>query len=683
MTDITKAVRQAKAQDARARKSYGKDQVAKLEKFAAELGITGPTLDSLTNFAAKLGIGTDNPTSSSTYGFNPITRVRTLLEWIHRGSWIGGVAVDVVADDMTQAGVHIKGQLKPDQIEKIETAVTVMGIWSALRDTVAWSRLYGGCLAVMLVEGQDPATELKIDSVGKGQFKGLLVLDRWMVEPLLSDLVTDFGPHLGLPKFYRVTANAPALPAMTVHYSRCIRLEGIRLPYWQRMMENMWGISIIERLYDRLIAFDSATTGASQLVYKSYLRTYKVKDLRTLIATGGDALNGLVKYIETMGRFQGIEGVTLMDSEDEFEGLVHNAFGGLADALIQFSQQLSGALQIPLVRLFGQSPAGFNTGDTDLRNYYDNVKRQQVRELLVGVDMIYRMVAQSEDIDVPDGFGVEFKSLWQLQETDKATIAQTTTSAVSTAFTDGAISQQTYLKELRQASDVTGVFSNITDEEIDAAADAPAPQGESLLPENSGEQGGAVGGEYRPPAAPAAATSPAVKEATDSLRAFSRMGSADGAGSSEGALKAIADVNRIHGLHAVVENPKGSVRRGEEDGRPWSTVMPAHYGYLQRSEAADGDQLDVFLGPDLASEKVYIIDQRNLKTGEFDEHKVMVGFPNRVSAIGTYYAAYQDGTGAARAAAVTEVPMAGFKQWLATGNLKKPVSVAFEKRRAA
>ena len=30
MTDITKAVRQAKAQDARARKSYGKDQVAKL-----------------------------------------------------------------------------------------------------------------------------------------------------------------------------------------------------------------------------------------------------------------------------------------------------------------------------------------------------------------------------------------------------------------------------------------------------------------------------------------------------------------------------------------------------------------------------------------------------------------------------------------------------------------------------
>jgi hypothetical protein len=37
--------------------------------------------------------------------------------------------------------------------------------------------------------------------------------------------------------------------------------------------------------------------------------------------------------------------------------------------LLQFAQQLSGALNIPLTRLFGQSPAGMNsTGEGDLHS---------------------------------------------------------------------------------------------------------------------------------------------------------------------------------------------------------------------------------------------------------------------------------------------------------------------------
>ena len=48
--------------------------------------------DSFQNFAAGLGLGTDTIASASSYGFNPITRNRVLLEWIHRGNWLGGLA---------------------------------------------------------------------------------------------------------------------------------------------------------------------------------------------------------------------------------------------------------------------------------------------------------------------------------------------------------------------------------------------------------------------------------------------------------------------------------------------------------------------------------------------------------------------------------------------------------------
>lgn len=446
------------------------------------------SLDSIQNFAAALGIGTANVSSAATYGFNPITRTRTILEWIHRGSWLGGVAVDVVADDMTREGVEITGDLQPDQIAKIQETVTAFAIWNSVNDVIKWSRLYGGSLGVFLIEGQDFKTPLRIETIGKDQFKGMLVLDRWMVEPSLSDLVTEMGPMMGMPKYYTVNTDGPALFGQKIHYSRCLRLEGIRLPYWQRVMENLWGISVIERLWDRMVAFDSATQGAAQLVYKSYLRTYKMKDLRETISAGGPALDGLVKYVNFMRQTQSIEGITLLDAEDEFEAHTHGAFSGLSDAILQFGQQLSGALQIPLVRLFGQSPAGLNsTGESDLRTYYDGILQQQSRHLLLPVTNIYRATAQSLGIKLPEGFGVKFKPLWQLSEEEKSTIAANTTETIMKGQGAGLVSDQVALRELKQSSHVTGVWSNITDEEINAASDVPTPPVTELLP---GEEGG-------------------------------------------------------------------------------------------------------------------------------------------------------------------------------------------------
>lgn len=432
--------------------------------------------DSFQNFLFNMGVGTDNPTSSSTYGFNPITRVHTLLEWVHRGSWLGGVAVDLVADDMTRAGVDFSSTMAPDSAEQLQGAVQRLGVWDGINDNVKWSRLYGGSIAVALIDGQDTSTPLNTNTVGPGQFKGLLVLDRWMLEPSLDNLVSDFGPALGMPKYYKVTAGAVALAGARVHYSRCIRMEGIRLPYWQRVQENLWGLSVLERLYDRMIAFDSATQGAAQLVYKSYLRFIRIADFREAVSAGGDAANGIVKYLDMMRRFQGIEGLTVIDAKDEFGVQTHAAFSGLSDALQQFGQQLSGALQIPLVRLFGQSPAGLNSsGDSDLRTYYDGINQKQERDLRTPFDWLFRVIARSERILLPENFNFKFKPLWQMTQEQSAQNAAQRGAVILQAQQDGVIDVATALKELRQIGRDTGTFTNITDEMIKLAALLPPP----------------------------------------------------------------------------------------------------------------------------------------------------------------------------------------------------------------
>lgn len=440
--------------------------------------------DSFANFLARTGMGTPNLQSASKYDFSPISRNRVQIEWVYRSSWIAGQAVDTFAEDMTREGVELKGDIPPDEIDMLQKYAYRLRVWDSICDTAKWSRLYGGCIAVYMIDGQDVSTPLRIDTIAEGQFKGLLVLDRWVVQPSLDNLITDFGPDIGKPKFYTVVADAQGLQNMNIHHSRVIRLDGVDLPYWQRIAENGWGQSVLERLWDRLISFDSATMGASQLIYKAHLRTYSVEGLREIIGVGGKALEGLVKQIEMIRLYQSNEGMTLMDAKDKFEAHQYS-FSGLSDMMMQFGQQISGALGIPLVRLFGQSPAGLNsTGESDIRNYYDNVKQQQEHRLRTGVGKLYQIMYRSLFGKAPpDSFDFDFCPLWQLSDEQKSSIATQVTTAVVGASDAGIVDRATALKELRQSSRITGVWSNITDEQITEAENEPPPAvGEELPP---------------------------------------------------------------------------------------------------------------------------------------------------------------------------------------------------------
>lgn len=461
------------------------------------MGLIKFTKDSFQNFAARVGLGSGNQHDQSGYGFNFLSRQRLKLEAMYRSSWVVGQVVDVVADDMTRKGVKLNGLSTPKDSEMIDQEMDRLQVWDKLNKNIKWSRLYGGSLAVMMIDGQNVSTPLNANTIGKGQFKGLMVLDRWMVQPTLEDLVTEMGPDYGKPKYYDVITDSVGLCNQRIHYSRVIRMDGVELPYWQSITENLWGQSVIERLEDRLTIFDSATLGAGQLVYKAHLRTYKVKKLREIIAAGGKFYDALVKQIQEIRMWQSNEGMTLMDADDAFETHQYS-FTGLDNLLLQFGQQISGATGIPLVRLFGQSPAGLNaTGESDLANYYDNINQQQEGRLRTPLQVLYAVLHMSVlGKPLPDSFSFKFASLWQLDDEKKANVAKGVTDAVLAAEEAGLIKRSTALKELRQSSEVTGVFSHITDEEIkDADDEDPPPPGEGVDDEETNKSDNTESGE--------------------------------------------------------------------------------------------------------------------------------------------------------------------------------------------
>jgi len=455
----------------RAASALSKDEVKKL------------TLDGFDNFLSKLGLNNDNTLSGGTYEFNLITRNRILMEAAYRGSWVVGAVVDSVAEDMTRAGVEITTSEGDGDLPKFMREFSRLKIWWSVCLLIKWGRLYGGSLGVMQIEGQDTASPLDVETIGQGQFKGLAIFDRWQLNPVLTPVIPS-GPEIGLPALYQIVNDprqydpkqASATGLQLVHHTRCIRMTGIDLPWYQAITEMMWGESILERLWDRLIAFDNVTLSSAQLVDRANLRTVGVNGLREIIALGGEAVTGLTEMFNMMRLLQVNEGLTLIDKEDTFATTAYS-FAGLSDMMLQFGQQLSGASGIPLVRLFGQSPAGLSaTGDADIRMYYDNINAQQEAKLRAPFDPLIKVMWASKfGKPAPKDLEFTFKPLWQMSAVDKANVAKTTTDTVIAAHQDGLVTTEAGMKELRDAAPELGLFSNITDEDIKDAEGMEPP----------------------------------------------------------------------------------------------------------------------------------------------------------------------------------------------------------------
>lgn len=127
------------------------------------------------------------------------------------------------------------------------------------------------------------------------------------------------------------------------------------------------------------------------------------------------------------------------------------------------------------------------------------------------------------------------------------------------------------------------------------------------------------------------------------------------------------------GYDFTVETPKGVTRSGkDEQGKPWSVTMHDTYGYILGKIGVDGDHIDMFINDaadlDTFDGNVCVVDQVNPETGEFDEHKVMYGYPDEAAATKAYLSNYSKGwKGLGK---VTSVPKATFDKWLESSDRK-------------
>ncbi len=123
----------------------------------------------------------------------------------------------------------------------------------------------------------------------------------------------------------------------------------------------------------------------------------------------------------------------------------------------------------------------------------------------------------------------------------------------------------------------------------------------------------------------------------------------------------------IQGLPIVVETKQGEIRTGKD----FEVAMPADYGFIKGTIGADGDEVDCYVGPNIHSKMVYVVNQKKLDSEIFDEHKCMLGFDSVEQAL----MAYAEGHHRSNEAFMSckEMNMTTFKLWLRASAHTEPV----------
>lgn len=414
----------------------------------------------------------------------------TALTNFYRSSWVIRKVCDQYAQDMTSQGVEwLIDSKRADYLEK---QFRELGIWRQLETAIKWSRLYGGALAMLDFETNDANAVVNFAA----PFRGLRVFTRYETTPDTSKLIPS-GRHSGEPQTYDI---APALTSerFKVDASRVIRFTGSALPPRIAQSQELWGDSVVQAMADVAQLYNKSTEGVGELMKRCYLRQIGIKGYWNSMtdcvgSPDSPTTQNILEGMELINKAQSISGLTVTDAEDTFSTQQYS-FGGIKDVLDQFGQQLAGAADMPLVVIFGMSPAGFSTGDADLANYARSVLSKQESMLREPIALIAKSILCSSGFNAED-IDFRFSPLIQPSLQERASAAQVAVSTILQVHDAGLIAPEKALTEIRRLSETTGLFASITDADVEYVK-APA------IPEpDLGEPDGAVQSSENVPAA--------------------------------------------------------------------------------------------------------------------------------------------------------------------------------------
>jgi len=430
------------------------------------LQITLKGNDGYSNQLASLGEASP-VMSAGTYIRSDLTEQREQLSVIYRECSIAKRIIDMPSEDMTRAWYTLSSaQVDETDLNNLKALENKHNIKQELTNGIRWARLYGGSIAIMIIEGEEERMDrpLNLNTIRPGAFKGLLVADLTQGITPSMELEEDLDdPDYGLPEFYEVNMQMGEMRSAKIHHSRVLRLTGRELPEAEAIRNSYWGASELEHSWDEIRRYLSTCENIGQLIFQANLITLKIANFGSDLAYGSERLKESVeKTVQQENRMRTSYGVQILGAEDSMENHSYN-FSGVAEVKESFMLDVAGAAEIPATKLFGRSPQGMNaTGEEDLRNYYDMIAEQQERLLRPALAKLLPVMAMSCWGFVPDDLKINFNPVMTKNPEETARISKFNTDEIIAAVSSGLVTKEEGRQELATRGKALGIWGNIT-----------------------------------------------------------------------------------------------------------------------------------------------------------------------------------------------------------------------------
>ena len=355
--------------------------------------------DSIRNLITGLGTGIDKSTHTQ-FTFTPLSQDQ--IDKAYRSSWIARKVIDIPADD----AVREWRDWTDPAIGDLEEALDVK---RQVHEALIKSRLYGGACLYLGLPG-DPAEP--VESIGMGDLQFVRTFTRFHLSE--GPYVLDIGsPMFGRPAYYTLSGSNH----IQIHASRLVCFIPRMIPYGADV--NSWGDSVLDAIHDEIKHTTETTYNVATMVHEAIVDIVKVPELLRSVSNATYRENLITRFMLTK-QGKGLHRSMLLDKEDDHSRIA-TPFGGLPEVLRTFLLIVSGAADIPVTRMIGQSPSGLSaTGESDLRNYYDSISADQQNILGPTMRPLDIALAHSALGSWPEGLEYTWKPLWQMSSTEMA-----------------------------------------------------------------------------------------------------------------------------------------------------------------------------------------------------------------------------------------------------------------------
>jgi phage-related protein (TIGR01555 family) len=635
-----------------------------LVPFNEQGALVGRATDAFVNAAARTGFGTPSVAEAADYLLVRWSYDYQLMYTLYRNHWISRRIVDMPAQDMVRAWPRLTSDLDPKDLTQLDRVIRNTKTKAKLLETIKWARLFGGAGALIVIDGQENRLDepLDYDTVELGSYRGLIPFDRWVGIYPDTNIAHDIERPLefNLPEHYRVQSLGGAR-GFRIHASRILRFTGPTVPAPEYQAQMYWGISVLEIAYEAIRMFDNMLWNMLNLSFRANLLGIKFDELAQAlsgVSMNSAALQAFYQRMEAMNQMVSNNSMMIFPKDGGLEQTQY-AFTGCSDLLEQFRLVISGAAEIPEMRLFGHSPAGMGVKDDPAeRLYEEKISADQEDQLRPALDQLYPVICMSTLGEIPEDLDLTFPSIRIPTEDERATLAKNIGDSVVSMFGAGIINKRIALNELKQSSDSTGIWTNITDEDVQsaeeediAAKEVQEQQQQQLLAGGApGEEGEGEEGETKnegepSPQAPAKEIGAGGAGAKGEKVQAKQQQMGRPSGRALVAKAADAEVDDPVAAHAEehrdldfagiplsIEYEKGERRQIHNDRGQlvFDNLVKHPYGFIRNTVGRDGDEIDIILGPVENAPNVYIIDMQDLGPDvdkREDEDKIMLGFP--------------------------------------------------------